>query len=74
MSKKGFLLKYSELIKLLKKNNIQFQRHGKSHDIWYSQITGRKFEIPRHKKEIPTDTCIGILKSAGIQLKNQKGD
>ena len=67
-------MKYSELIKLLKRNKILFHRHGSNHDIWYSPITGRKFEIPRHTKEIPTGTCNSILKCAGIQFKHLKGD
>lgn len=53
---------------------MQFRRHGSNHDIWYSPITGKKFEIPRHSKEIPTGTCNSILKSAGIPIKPQKGE
>lgn len=67
-------MKYGELIKLLKRNQMQFRRHGSNHDIWYSPITGKKFEIPRHSKEIPTGTCNSILKSAGIPINPQKGD
>lgn len=42
----GFSLKVSELIRILKKNHCKLLRHGNSHDIWISQITGKKFTVP----------------------------
>ena len=51
-------MKTSELIKLLKKNHCHLAEHGKEHDKWYSEITGKTFMIPRHGgKEIPTGTA-----------------
>ena len=61
-------LKVSELIKLLKRNRCSKIKSGKKHDHWYSEITGKKFPVPRHpSKEIPTGTLKKILEDAGIE-------
>ncbi len=59
-------MKTQELIKLLKKNKCRILRNGNRHDIWYSDITGRQFPVPRHKAEIPVGTLKNILKDAGL--------
>lgn len=59
-------MKYGELIRLLKKNNVYLYRHGQKHDIWYSPITNKKIPIPRHCKEVPIGTLNNILKDSGI--------
>lgn len=59
-------MKTQELLKLLKKNKCRIIRNGSKHDVWYSEITGRQFTIPRHKAEIPVGTLKNILKDAGI--------
>lgn len=59
-------MKLSELHKLLKKNKCYLERHGSNHDIWYSEKTGKKFSVPRHKAEIPKGTARNILKDAGL--------
>ncbi|MCM1063284.1 MAG: type II toxin-antitoxin system HicA family toxin [Eubacterium sp.] len=42
-------------------------RHGKNHDIWCSQITGRQFSVPRHpSQDIPRGTYENIKKEAGF--------
>lgn len=58
-------MKTSELIKILKKNDCYFLRHGRSHDIWFSPITKKQFAVPRHKSEIKTKTLKSILEDAG---------
>ena len=60
-------MKASELLKLLKQTDCQMVRHGSSHDIWQSPLTGKRFSVPRHKSEIPTGTAIKILKDAGLK-------
>jgi predicted RNA binding protein YcfA (HicA-like mRNA interferase family) len=60
-------MKTQELLKLLKKNHCFLKRNGKRHDIWYSEITGKEFVIPRHKAEIPQGTLENILKDSGIK-------
>lgn len=65
--KRGGNVKQSELLKLFSKNNIKFLQHGKRHDIYYSPITGRKFPVPRHTKEIAEGTLKSIKKDAGLE-------
>ncbi len=60
-------MKQSELLKLFSKNNIKLLQHGKRHDIYYSPITGKKFPIPRHAKEIAEGTLKNIKKDAGLE-------
>ena len=59
-------MKTQELIKLLKKNQCQILRNGSRHDIWYSNLTGKQFTVPRHKADIPVGTLKNILRDAGI--------
>ena len=61
-------MKTSELIKQLKMAGCSLVMHGKLHDKWHSDITGKDFMVPRHKgKEIKTGTAERILKDAGIK-------
>lgn len=60
-------MKTSELLKHLKAGGCKFVREGDNHEIWYSPITGRKFPVGRHLKEIPTGTANVILKQAGLK-------
>jgi predicted RNA binding protein YcfA (HicA-like mRNA interferase family) len=61
-------MKYSELIKLLKKNNCKFFKSGTRHDIWISNNTGKTFTVPRHKgQEVPDGTLNNIMKDAGLK-------
>ncbi len=60
-------MKKSELLKLLKDSGIQFLKHGKKHDIYYSPITSKRFPVPRHKTEIARGTLQSILKDAGLK-------
>jgi len=57
----------SELLKLLSDNGCYLEKHGRGHDRWYSPITGKKFIVPRHSKEVPTGTANSILKDAGLK-------
>lgn len=60
-------MKLSELLKLFSKNDIKCLQHGKRHDIYYSPITGKKFPVPRHSKEIADGTLKSIKKDAGLE-------
>lgn len=60
-------MKVSELVKILKKNRCYLKRHGKNHDIWYSEITGKQFPVPRHpSQDIPKGTFENIKEDAGF--------
>lgn len=60
-------MKTTELLKLLKKEGIEFKEHGKRHDMYYSPKTEKTFPVPRHKAEIPIGTLNSILKDAGLK-------
>ena len=61
-------MKTSELTKLLKKNGCELIGHGREHDRWRSEKTGKVFMVPRHpSKEVPPVTANRILKDAGIK-------
>ena len=60
-------MKTSELLKQLKKAGCRLHRNGSNHDIWYSERTGKKFSVPRHKAELPVGTVNNILKDAGLK-------
>ncbi len=60
-------MKTSELLKLLKKGNCKLIRNGSRHDVWYSEVTGKQFTVPRHKAEIPVGTLNNILRDAGLR-------
>jgi len=61
-------LKFSELVRLLKKNGFELMREKGS--IRYYAKTGvdKLIRIDYHgSREIPTGTCDAILKAAGIK-------
>ncbi|WP_432628980.1 type II toxin-antitoxin system HicA family toxin [Brotaphodocola sp.] len=61
-------MKTQELLKLVNGcNKCHLLRHGSRHDVWFSEITGKQFVIPRHKAEIPVGTLNNILKDAGLK-------
>ena len=58
----------TELIRLLKKNGCEFVGHNKRHDIYKSNITGKKIMVGRHaKEEVKSRTLHKILRDAGIE-------
>lgn len=63
----GRNMKLSELLKLFSKNKIILVQHGKRHDIYQSPITGKRFPVPRHAKEISVGTLKSIMKDAGLE-------
>lgn len=61
-------MKTSELIKFLKKNGCYLVDHRGEHDFWYSPITKREVQVPRHpSREIANGTVNKILKDAGLK-------
>lgn len=56
-----------ELKKILLDSGCRRIREGDRHEVWYSPISGKKFTIGRHKKEVPTGTKEKILKQAGLK-------
>ncbi len=61
-------MKYSELLKLLKKSNCIVVREGAGHTIWKNPVTGQMFTVGRHKtEEVPIGTLKSILRAAGLE-------
>jgi predicted RNA binding protein YcfA (HicA-like mRNA interferase family) len=60
-------MRTSDIIKMLKKNNIPLIRHDRRHDIYKNPKTGKEFPVPSHKSEIPNGTANNILKDAGLK-------
>ena len=61
------IMKTSELIKILRRNGILFERHGTNHDAYRSTKSGIFIIVPRHAEEIPKGTAEKILKDACIK-------
>ena len=62
-------MRYSELERKLKKAGCFCVRDGKRHPIWYSPITGKVFQLSRHKnEEVKFGTLLSIVRDAGIEL------
>ncbi|MBQ2411579.1 MAG: type II toxin-antitoxin system HicA family toxin [Selenomonadaceae bacterium] len=58
----------AELIRLLKKNGCEFVGHNKRHDMYKSNITGKKIMVGRHaKEEVKSETLHTSLRDAGIE-------
>ena len=58
---------YGELKRRLKKIGCNLDREGKRHEIWYSPITGKRFEVGRHNtEEVATGTLNNIKKASGL--------
>lgn len=59
---------YAELKRLLKKNGCYLLREGRNHEIWFSPITKKQFQIGRHsKEEVASGTLNSIKKDAGLK-------
>lgn len=59
---------FGELKRLLKKNGCYLDREGSRHEIWYSPITGKRFQVGRHNsEEVATGTLKNIKKDSGIK-------
>lgn len=60
-------MKYSELEKMLRKAGCYLVNNN-AHPIWYSPITGKRFQTGHHKsEEVKKGTLKKILRQAGIQ-------
>ncbi|MBR0301027.1 MAG: type II toxin-antitoxin system HicA family toxin [Bacteroidales bacterium] len=60
-------MRYSELKRILRKNNCYVIRQGASHKIWFSPKTRRLFPVSRHdSEEVYSGTLKQIIKQSGI--------
>ncbi|MBO5387652.1 MAG: type II toxin-antitoxin system HicA family toxin [Lachnospiraceae bacterium] len=62
-------MKYSELMKVLRRAGCYEKDRKGRHPKWYSPITGKDFYLSHHEKEeVPRGTLGGILRDAGVKL------
>lgn len=57
-----YIMKTSELIRLLSRKGCELERHGGRHDKWVNRKTGVSEWIPRHAAEVPKGLAEKILK------------
>lgn len=61
-------MRTSELVKKLKAAGCYKIREGSSHEIWFSPITEKIFQVGRHAtEEVSNGTCNRIMKDAGLK-------
>ena len=61
--------RYRDIIRTLKKLGFAFNRQAAgSHEIWFSEETGRYTTIPNHSGDVPEGTLREILKQAGVSV------
>jgi predicted RNA binding protein YcfA (HicA-like mRNA interferase family) len=58
-------MKYSEAVKLLRKNGYRLYRQGKKHEIW-RKVRHPQIELPRHKKDYSKGVRADILKKLKV--------
>lgn len=62
-------MKYSEIVRKLKKSGCYIERAGSRHDIWYSPITNNYFQVPRHQsQEAKKGTVKDISEKSGVKF------
>ena len=62
-------MRYSEIERKLKRAGCYFIEHGTNHDWWYSPITNRRFQLPRHKsEEAKRSTIKSISDQSGVKI------
>ena len=68
-------MKYSELVRKLRRLDVEFYRQAKgSHEVWWHPPTARRAMIPNHPgKEIKKKTLANILKDLGLKEEDLEG-
>jgi mRNA interferase HicA len=62
-------MKYSEVERKLKKEGCYFLRDGKKHPIWFSPISGKEFQLSKHRsEEVKKGTLNSISRDSGVDL------
>lgn len=62
-------MKYSEVERKVKKHGCYFVRDGKKHPIWFSPITGKEFQLSKHRsEEVKPGTLNSISRDSGVKF------
>ncbi|MCO5946264.1 type II toxin-antitoxin system HicA family toxin [Mucilaginibacter flavidus] len=59
-----------EIISILTSNGFELARTNGSHQIYVNRTNGKRTIVPMHSKDLKKGTLHGILKQAGIDLKD----
>ena len=59
-----------EIISILIANGFELARVNGSHHIYVNRANGKRTVVPVHAKDLKKGTLHGILKQAGIELKD----
>ena len=63
-------MKITELKKILKASGCHFVVEGKNHEWWWSPITGRRFQLPRHSTADVGKTLMGYVREqSGVNVR-----
>jgi len=62
-------MKYSEVERKLKKEGCYFLKDGKKHPIWFSPISGKEFQLSKHRsEEVKNGMLKSICRDSGVDL------
>lgn len=59
-----------EIISILLANGFELVRTKGSHNVYVNRENGKRTVVPMHNKDLKKGTLHGILKQAGIELKD----
>ncbi|QKJ31672.1 type II toxin-antitoxin system HicA family toxin [Mucilaginibacter mali] len=59
-----------EIITILLAHGLELTRVNGSHHIYVNRANGKRTVVPMHAKDLKKGTLHGILKQAGIDLKD----
>ena len=59
-----------EIIAILIAHGFELARVNGSHHIYVNRLNGKRTVVPVHSKDLKKGTLHGILKQAGIELKD----
>jgi predicted RNA binding protein YcfA (HicA-like mRNA interferase family) len=59
-----------EIVAILVAHGFELIRTKGSHQIYLNKISGKRTIVPMHAKDLKKGTLHGILKQAGIELKD----
>lgn len=60
------MVKTADLVRRLRRAGFVLVKHGKKHDLYANEATGKRVLVWRHNRDIPTGTYLQILADAGL--------
>ena len=59
-----------EIVAILLAHGFELTRSKGSHHVYVNRSTGKRTVVPMHSKDLKKGTLHGILKQAGVELKD----